>query len=129
MPEGNPLTKQADEDAAHFLLRMVHKFPNEVTIYEGGPFTNLALAISLEPEFAVLAKELVFMGGRFNQRADDPEFAKRPSHEFNLWFDPEAAHVVLRAPWKKIVCTTVDISVKTRMTNDLIDKIKAGNSS
>jgi hypothetical protein len=31
---------------------------------------------------------------------------------------------VLRAPWKKIVCTPVDISVKTRMTNELIDKVK-----
>ena len=32
-----------DEDAAHFLLRMVRKYPHEVTIYEGGPMTNLAL--------------------------------------------------------------------------------------
>ena len=29
---------------------------------------------------------------------------------------------MLRAPWKKIVCTTVDISVKTQMTKDLIDQ-------
>ena len=42
-----------------------------------------------------------------------------PRHEFNLWFDPEAAHIVLHAPWKKIVCTTVDISVKTRLTQEL----------
>ena len=35
---------------------------------------------------------------------------------------------MLRAPWKKIVCTTVDVSVKTRMTQALIDKIKTGNS-
>src|SRR5213595_3918303 len=41
MPEGKPTTKPADEDAAHFLVRMVHKFPNEITIYEGGPMTNL----------------------------------------------------------------------------------------
>src|SRR3984885_4953479 len=75
MPEGKPTTRPADEDAAHFLLRMVHKFPNQVTIYEGGPMTNLALAISLDPEFAGLAKELVFMGGSFNPRTDDPEFA------------------------------------------------------
>jgi purine nucleosidase len=125
MPEGKPTTRPADEDAAHFLVRMVHKFPNQVTIYEGGPMTNLALAISLDPEFAGLAKELVFMGGSFNPRIDDPEFANTPTHEFNLWFDPEAAHVVLRAPWKRIVCTSVDISVKTRLTADLIDRIKA----
>jgi purine nucleosidase len=101
MPDGKPATKPADEDAAHFLLRMVHKFPNQVTIYAGGPMTNLALAISIDPEFAALAKELVFMGGSFNPRTDDPEFVNTPAHEFNLWFDPEAAHIVLRAPWKK----------------------------
>ena len=128
MPEGKPTTPAAEEDAAHFLLRMVHKFPNQVTIYAGGPMTNLALAIAIDPEFAGLAKELVFMGGSFNPRTDDPEFANTPTHEFNLWFDPEAAHVVLRAPWKRIVCTTVDISVKTRLTADLIDRIKAGDA-
>src|ERR1700683_2276924 len=128
MPEGKPATRASKEDAAHFLLRMVHKFPNQVTIYEGGPMTNLALAISIDPVFAALAKELVFMGGSFNPRTDDPEFANTPTHEFNLWFDPEAAHIVLRAPWKKIICTPVDISVKTRLTSDLINRIKAGDS-
>jgi len=128
MPEGKPMSKPYDEDAAHFLTHMVHKFPNQITIYEGGPFTNLALAISIDPEFAGLAKELVFMGGSLNPRTDDPEFAKTPTHEFNLWFDPEAAHIVLRAPWKKIVCTPVDISVKTRLTADLINRIKASET-
>src|SRR5271156_4869013 len=128
MPEGLPTTKPADEDAAHFLIQMVHKYPHEVTIYEGGPMTNLAIAISLEPQFASLARELVFMGGSLNPQTEDPEFANNPRHEFNLWFDPEAAHIVLRAPWKKMICTTVDISLKTRMTNELIDKVKAGNS-
>ena len=128
MPEGKPTTQPADEDAAHFLSRMVHKFPNQVTIYEGGPMTNLALAISIDPEFAGLAKELVFMGASLNPRTDDPEFVNAPTHEFNLWFDPEAAHIVLSARWKKIVCTPVDISVKTRLTSALIDRIKASDS-
>ncbi|MGP0020552.1 MAG: nucleoside hydrolase [Candidatus Sulfotelmatobacter sp.] len=128
MPEGKPTTKPADEDAAHFLVRIVRKYPHEITIYEGGPMTNLALAISIDPEFAGLAKELVFMGGSLNPKTDDPEFVNTPRHEFNLWFDPEAAHVVLMAPWKKIVCTTVDISVKTRLTQDLIDRVKASNT-
>ena len=128
MPEGPPTTKAADEDAAHFLIRVVRQFPHEVTIYAGGPMTNLALAIAIDPEFAGLAKELVLMGASLNPQTADPEFVNTPRHEFNLWFDPEAAHIVLRAPWKKIVCTTVDVSVKTRMTQALIDKIKAGNS-
>ena len=128
LPEGKPGTKPLDEDAAHFLLRTVHKFPHEVTIYAGGPMTNLALAISIDPEFAGLAKELVFMGASLHPVTTDPEFVNTPRREFNLWFDPEAAHIVLRAPWKKIVCTPVDISVKTRLTSELINRIRAGNS-
>jgi purine nucleosidase len=129
MPEGKPTTKPLDEDAAHFLVRMVRKYPHEITIYEGGPMTNLALAIAIDPEFASLAKELVFMGASLNPKTDDPEFVNTPRREFNLWFDPEAAHIVLTAPWKKVVCTTVDISVKTRMTQELIDRVKAGDSA
>jgi purine nucleosidase len=128
LPEGKPATKPLDEEVAHFLVRMVRKVPHEVTIYAGGPMTNLALAISIDPEFAPLAKELVFMGTSFNPQTPDPEFINTPRHEFNIWFDPEASHIVLRAPWNKITCTPVDISVKTRMTADLMCRIKAGSS-
>src|SRR5712671_786136 len=128
MPEGKPTTKPADEDAVHFLIRMVRKYPQQVTIYAGGPMTNLALAISIDAEFAGLAKEMVFMGASLNPQTTDPEFINTPRHEFNIWFDPESAHIVLRAPWKKIVCTTVDISVKTRMTSDLLDRIKTADT-
>jgi purine nucleosidase len=127
MPEGKPSIKPADEDAAHFLIRMVHKFPNEITIYAGGPMTNLALAISIDPDFAGLVKELIFMGASLNPQTTDPEFVNTPRREFNLWFDPEAAHIMLQAPWKKIVCTPVDISVKTRMTAELMNRIKASD--
>src|SRR5215470_10832574 len=128
VPEGRPVTKAIEEDAAHFLIRMVHKYPHEITIYEGGPMTNLALAVSLDPEFAALARELVFMGASLNPETSDPEFVNTPRREFNLWFDPEAAHIVLRAPWAKIICTPVDISVKTKMTAELVNRIKSADS-
>ena len=129
MPEGKPTTKPIAEDAAHFLIRMVHKYPHEITLYAGGPMTNIALAISIDPEFPSLVKELIFMGASLNPTTDDPEFVNTPRHEFNLWFDPEAAHIMLMAPWKKIVCTTVDISVKTRLTQELIDQVKTHDSA
>jgi purine nucleosidase len=126
--EGQPTTKPSTEDAAHFLIRMVHKYPNEVTIYEGGPMTNLALAISLDPQFPDLAQALVFMGGSLSPQTDNPEFLSNPRHEFNFWFDPEAAEIVLRAPWKKIVCTPTDISIKTHMTAALVKQIEAAGT-
>lgn len=125
LPEGEPKIKPAQEDAIHFLIRKVHEFPNQVTIYEGGPMTNLALAISIDPHMPELAEQLVFMGGSLNPVSDNPEFVNTPRHEFNLWFDPEAAYIVLRAPWKKIVCTPVDISIKAHLTPEMVKHMEA----
>jgi inosine-uridine nucleoside N-ribohydrolase len=128
LPEGKPTTKAADEDAPHFIIRMVHQYPHEVTIYEGGPMTNLALAIAIDPSVPELAQELVFMGGSLAPQTDYPEFKENPRHEFNFWFDPEAAHVVLRARWKKIVCTPTDISIKTLLTKAMVGQIDAAGT-
>jgi purine nucleosidase len=123
MPEGLPAIKPLDEDAAHFLIRQVRAHPHQVTIYAAGPLTNIALAISLDPEFAALTKGIVFMGGSIRPETTDPEFATDPRHEFNFWFDPEAAHIVLHADWPRIDATTVDVSVKAPFTQAMLDAI------
>ncbi len=123
LPEGQASMKATDEDAANFLVRMVHQYPNQVTIYEGGPMTNTAVAVTLDPHFAELAQELVFMGGSVNPETDYPEFVNNPRHEFNFWFDPEAAYIVLHAPWKKITCTPTDISIKVHFTAEQAKRI------
>lgn len=123
MPEGAPSTKPVDEDAAHFMVRMVHKYPHEVTIYAAGPMTDLALAIALDPHFPEFVKELIAMGGSINPTSDDPEFALSPRREFNFWMDPEASHAVLHAHWPRFVLTTVDISVKTHLEKNLIAQL------
>ena len=129
LPEGRPSTKPASEDAAHFLIRMVRRYPHQVTIYAGGPLTDLALAQAIAPDFASLAGELVVMGGSIHPQTKDPEFVAAPHREFNFWMDPEAAHRVLRAPWPRVTVTTVDISVKTRMTKALIAQMAQSKSA
>jgi len=123
LPEGAPTTRASTEDAAHFMVRLVNKYPHEVTIYAAGPMTNLALAIALDAHFAELTKELIVMGGSINPRTDDPEFSLTPRREFNFWMDPEASQAVLHADWPRIVLTTVDISVQTRMEKSLIAEV------
>jgi inosine-uridine nucleoside N-ribohydrolase len=123
LPEGQPTLKPIDEDAAHFLIRMVHAHPHQVTIYAGGPLTNIALAIALDPEFASLAQGLAVMGGSLNPVTTNPEFAYNPRHEFNFWFDPEAAHIALRAAWPRIDLTPIDITVKAPFTQAMLDEI------
>jgi inosine-uridine nucleoside N-ribohydrolase len=123
MAEGMPALKPIDEDAAHFLVRQVHAHPHQVTIYAAGPMTNIALAIGIDPDFAGLTKGIVLMGGSLNPQTTDPEFAASPRHEFNFWFDPEAAHMVLRADWPRVDVTTVDVSIKAPFTQKMLDEI------
>jgi len=123
LPEGNPSIKPIDEDAADFLVRQVHAHPHEVTIFAAGPLTNIALAISIDPDFATLTRGIVLMGGSLNPVTSDPEFANDPRHEFNFWFDPEAAHIVLHADWPSIEVTTADVSLKAPFTQSILDAI------
>ena len=123
MPEGAPHITAIEEDAIHFLIRQVHAHPHQVTIYAAGPLTNIALAISIDPEFAALTQGIVIMGGSLNPQTADPEFSETPRHEFNFWFDPEAAHITLHAPWPRIDLTTVDISLKATFTAEMLAAI------
>jgi inosine-uridine nucleoside N-ribohydrolase len=128
LAEGNPTTRPADEDAVHFMIRMVHKYPHQITIYAAGPLTNIALAIRTDPHFAELAQQLVIMGGSLNPQTSDREWANAPRHEFNFWFDPEAASIVLHAKWAKIEDTTVDVSLKTRVDPEVLDALAKVNT-
>lgn len=128
MPEGRPSISARHQDAAHFLIDAVHAHPGKVTVYAAGPLTDLALAQRIDPSFAETAKQLVVMGGSISPVTDNPEFTTSPSHEFNFWFDPEAAHIVLNAPWKKIIDTSVDISLQSMYTDKMQAAIAKSSS-
>jgi purine nucleosidase len=57
-----------------------------------GPLTNLALALTRAPNIAAAVGRCVVMGG-----APCCEGNVTPAAEFNIWVDPEAAHVVFSA--------------------------------
>ncbi len=126
--EGLPRIKLSNEDAAHFMVRMVHEHPHQVTIYAAGPLTNVALACRIDPYFAALAQELVLMGGSILPATDAPEWVNRPRHEFNFWFDPEASSIVLREHWAKVTTTTIDVSLKTRAEPEVLDGLARAHS-
>lgn len=134
LPWGNPTTKPIDETAANFMIRMVRKYPGEVSIIATGPLTNMALAQSLDPEFASLAKELVYVGGSFNphqvltnQSASEfaREFETSPRRDFNIRFDPEAASIVSRSPWRKITVVPIDATTATQFDRELFERTRA----
>lgn len=46
----------------------------------------------------------------------------------NWWFDPESARIVLSAPWKKLTITPIDVSVKTRMSEQIQAEINKADT-
>ena len=138
LAEGNPKTQAANEHAANFMLRMVRQFPGEVSIIATGPLTNIALAQSLDPSFAHLAKEFIYMGGSLHpqqqlQNAPAEQFAREfvhsPRREFNWRWDPEAARIAMRAPWKKITMIPVDPSTATQLSPKLLKAMSRAKNS
>jgi inosine-uridine nucleoside N-ribohydrolase len=113
--------KPQQEHAARFIINTVRANPNQMTIYAGGPLTNLALAIALAPDIVPLVHELVIMGAGFHTF----------TNTFNIFFDPESARKVLRAGWAKCSVVTVDLAEKIHESDEIapgrrmIDEIAA----
>lgn len=85
-----PQRLASHEHAALAILRLSHEYAGELTLIALGPLTNLALALRLDPSLPERVKRLLIMGGAVNGRGNTHHVPA----EFNVGFDPEAAHVV-----------------------------------
>lgn len=102
MAEGTPKLAASHEDAVAALIRLVRANPGKITIVAAGPLTDIALAVRIAPDLPALAKAIVIEGGNVD---DDVATATAglDAMDFNFFFDPEAAHIVLTSPWPRIV--------------------------
>jgi inosine-uridine nucleoside N-ribohydrolase len=82
--------------AGDFLARLVMDAPGKVTLVATGPLTNVAHAFKRNPELPKVLAKLVLMGGAY--RLTPYGKGNRTLHaEFNIWQDPEAAHIVFNS--------------------------------
>ena len=77
------------EHAALAILRLSHQYAGELLLVALGPLTNIALALKLDPTLPQRVKRMLVMGGAINGHGNIT-----PVAEFNIAFDPEAAHIV-----------------------------------
>lgn len=127
MPEGEPKIKASDEDAVHALIRNVRAHPGQVTIVSAGPLTNIALALRIAPDIAPLAKEIVIEPGKLDTAVARVTGNTDYATDFNFIFDPEAAHIVLTAPWKKITVMG-NVTAAAKATQQVVDRIGAAGT-
>ncbi|MFZ0878498.1 MAG: nucleoside hydrolase [Candidatus Acidiferrales bacterium] len=100
--------KAQPEHAADFMIRTIRANPNEITVYCGGPMTNLALAAMLAPDIVPITKEVIFMGGGIHHSTGS----------VNVYFDSEAAKIGFRASWPKLTLVTTDFAEQVHMADD-----------
>ena len=88
-----PAARAAEtEHAALAILRLSHEHAGRLLLVALGPLTNLALALKLDPGLPGRISRCVVMGGAVTGHGN-----MTPSAEFNIAFDPEAAHLVFTA--------------------------------
>jgi inosine-uridine nucleoside N-ribohydrolase len=75
---------------------VVRSNPEQVTIIALGPLTNVAKAFRLDPELPQMVGGLVMMGGSVSGVGN-----VTPAAEFNIFYDPQSARQVFRAPVTK----------------------------
>ena len=102
-----PSARRAEsEPAAQAILRLSREHAGKLVIVALAPLTNLALALRLDPELPSRVARLVVMGGAVTGRGNTTVSA-----EFNIGFDPEAAHIVFSA-WPQIELVDWELTVR-----------------
>lgn len=82
----------ASGHAVDVIIDTINRFPNEIELITIGPLTNIATAIIKDPSLVSKVKSCVVMGG-----VGRGEGNITPVSEYNIWADPEAAHIVFHA--------------------------------
>ncbi|MGZ4249957.1 MAG: nucleoside hydrolase [Solirubrobacteraceae bacterium] len=109
--------------AIDWIAHALQTSPTPVTLVPTGPLTNVALFLTRYPELATKIERVVLMGGAVG------EGNVTPAAEFNIWADPEAAHLVFTSGLD-VTMVGLDVTHKalitTAHTEALADAGKAG---
>jgi inosine-uridine nucleoside N-ribohydrolase len=119
LPFPEARAEKQELSAPEYLARAFAARPGEIVLVAVGPLSNLAAALALDPAFAGHVAELVIMGGAIDKSN------VTPSAEFNIWADPEAAAVVLAAPFPKITLVPLDATHQALISLEQCAELRA----
>lgn len=112
-----PLQKQ---HAVDFIIEtLLTQESGSVTLCPLGPLTNIAQALIRAPQIATRIREIVLMGGGFFEGGNIT-----PTAEFNIYVDPQAAHIVLTSG-VPVVMLPLDVTHKALTSARRIERFRA----
>lgn len=95
-----------------------------ITLCPLGPLTNIGMAIAKEPSIVPNIREIVWMGGAFDEPGNTTALA-----EFNAFVDPHAAHIVF-ASGVRLTVLPLDVTHRALMLPRHVERLEAkGNAA
>ncbi len=113
---GNPLLRLDPRHAVNLIIETILNSNGDITFIAIGPLSNLATAMKLEPKIIPKIKQIVLIGGSYQLGNITP------AAEFNIYADPEAAHIVFTCG-RPIVMIGLSITEKVLATKEVIDRM------
>ncbi|MDO6483777.1 nucleoside hydrolase [Shimia thalassica] len=118
LPE--PTMPLQDQHAVDFIIETLRAHPPKtITLCPLGPLTNVAMAFEKAPDIVDRVQEIVLMGGAYFEVGNIT-----PAAEFNIYVDPQAAHIVFSAG-APIVVMPLDVTHKALVTQPRNDAFRA----
>ena len=90
-----------------------------ITLCPLGPLTNIGMAIAKEPRISARIREIVWMGGAFDEAGNTT-----PVAEFNAYVDPHAVHIMFTSG-VPITVMPLDVTHKALMTPEWVERLEA----
>ncbi len=121
--DSNQVLPPALSEPGHeFLARKLRQAGGPVTVLVTGPVTNLAAALTAEPELAGRIEEVIWMGGALGVPGNVIDYEHDGSAEWNAYWDPPA---VLRL-WQSAAPVTLfplDATNQVPVTSDFLQRL------
>ncbi|MGH9803692.1 MAG: nucleoside hydrolase [Candidatus Acidiferrales bacterium] len=108
-----------NQHAVDFIIEAVKASPGELTILALGPLTNVALALLKDPSIGPQIAEVTFMGGTILSHGN-----VTPVATFNIYADPEAAQIVMKAGIPRITMAGTDVTTKVQFSAADFDRLE-----
>jgi purine nucleosidase len=120
-----PSARSAErEHAVDAILRLSHEHAGELAVASIAPMTNIAMALRRDPTLPERVAQLVVMGGAVTGRGN----THLVPAEFNVGFDPEAAHVVF-STWPRFTLVDWELTVRHGLEFEALERwIGAGSN-
>ncbi|MBS6396859.1 MAG: nucleoside hydrolase [Clostridiales bacterium] len=114
---GPLLYKPQKEHAVEYIIRTLMESDGDIVLVPTGPLTNIGMALRLQPKIAEKIRRIVMMGGAYGMGNITP------AAEFNIYADPEAAHIVFSSGIP-IVMMGLDLTEQALATMEIITRME-----